>query len=166
MVARIQILLGHDHRKFLLLGEGIHGGGVLVAVQIDGLRFLGEHHRHIAEMLGGHACDANAGRFDGQNFGDVLAGEMLGPRGSHTVEQTYVALVVQERVHLEHVTCLYRSLALDSFLKFLHRTSCHRVPQPIWMIWISESVRCPMRERHVGGSSPSDTVGRRNVIRL
>ena len=39
---------------------------------------------------------------------------------THAVEQAYVALVVQKRVHLEHITRLHRSLALDSLLKFLH----------------------------------------------
>ena len=53
-------------------------------------------------------------------LGDVLAGEMSGPCRTHAVEQAYVALVVQKRVHLEHITRLHRSLALDSLLKFLH----------------------------------------------
>ena len=127
MVAGVQILLGHDHRELLLLGEGIDRGGVLVAVKVDGLRLLGEHHRHIAEMLDRHVKafrrhtrNADAGRLDGQNLGDVLAGEMSGPCRTHAVEQAYVALVVQKRVHLEHITRLHRSLALDSLLKFLH----------------------------------------------
>ena len=120
MVAGVQILLGHDHRELLLLGEGIDRGGVLVAVKVDGLRLLGEHHRHIAEMLGRHTRNADAGRLDGQNLGDVLAGEMSGPCRTHAVEQAYVALVVQKRVHLKHITRLHRSLALDSLLKFLH----------------------------------------------
>ena len=112
MVAGVQILLGHDHRELLLLGEGIDRGGVLVAVKVDGLRLLGEHHRHIAEMLGRHTRNADAGRLDGQNLGDVLAGEMSGPCRTHAVEQAYV--------HLEHIPRLHRSLALDSLLKFLH----------------------------------------------
>ena len=49
MVAFVEIPLGHDRGEFLLLGEGVDGGGVLVAIEIDGLRLLGEHHRCIVE---------------------------------------------------------------------------------------------------------------------
>ena len=55
MVALVEIPLGHDDGEFLLLGEGVDGGGVLVAIEIDGLRLLGEHHRRIAEMTRGNA---------------------------------------------------------------------------------------------------------------
>ena len=40
MVALVEIPLGHDDGEFLLLGEGVDGGGVLVAIEIDGLRLL------------------------------------------------------------------------------------------------------------------------------
>ena len=49
-----------------------------------------------------------------------LPAKLSGPCRTHAVEQAYVALVVQKRVHLEHITRLQRSLALDSLLKFLH----------------------------------------------
>ena len=61
MVALVEIPLGHDDGEFLLLGEGVDGGGVLVAIEIDGLRLLGEHHRRIAEMTRGNTGDTNAG---------------------------------------------------------------------------------------------------------
>ena len=40
VVAFIEIAFGHDDRELLLLGEGIHGGRVLVAVKIMDCAFL------------------------------------------------------------------------------------------------------------------------------
>ncbi len=120
VLAGVQILFRHNDGELLLLGEGIDGGDVLVAVKVDGLRLLGEHHRHIAEMLGGDAGDADAGSLDGQDLVDLLACEMLGPCRSHTVEQAHIALVVKKRVHLEHVAFLDCSLALNALFEFLH----------------------------------------------
>ena len=41
MIALIEVTLGDDDGEFLLLGEGIDGGGVLIAVKVNGLRLLG-----------------------------------------------------------------------------------------------------------------------------
>ena len=64
-------LLGDDDIINFLVGEGLDLRLVVVVVQVDAHGLFGEHHRHIAEMLGGHACDANAGRFDGQDLIDA-----------------------------------------------------------------------------------------------
>ena len=120
VLAGIQILLRDDDRKLLLLGEGVDGGDILVAVEVDGLRLLGEHDRHVIEMLGRAAGDADAGSLDGQDLVDLLACEMLGPCRSHTVEQAHITLVVKKRVHLEHVAFLDCSLALNALFEFLH----------------------------------------------
>ena len=60
MLAGVQEALGHDDREFALLGERVHLRDILVAVKIDGLRFLGEHDRHVAEMTRRDTGDADA----------------------------------------------------------------------------------------------------------
>ena len=40
MVALVEIPLGHDDGEFLLLGEGVDGGGVLVASRLMDCAFL------------------------------------------------------------------------------------------------------------------------------
>ena len=106
MVAFVEVPLGHDDGEFFLFGEGVDGGGVLVAIEIDGLRLLGEHHRCIAEMTRGNTGDTNAGSFNGQDFIDGLTGKMLRPSDTHAVEQFDIALVVEESVHFQHITRL------------------------------------------------------------
>ena len=140
VVVGVQIFLGHDDGKLLALGERVHRGGVLVAVEVDGLGLLGEHHRNIAEVACGATGDANARRLDGQDLGDGLAGEMPGPLLPHMVEQTHVALMVQERVHLEHVAGLDRSITPNVLFQLLHKS-----PLPVPSMNRTEGQHTPCR---------------------
>ena len=120
MLALLEEALGHDDGVLPLLGEGVDAGRVLVAVKVDGLGLLGEDHRHVPEVAGGQAGDADAGCLDGQNLVDPVTGEQAGPFSAHVVEEPHVALMVEEGVHLEYIARLDRALAADSLLKFLH----------------------------------------------
>ena len=122
MVAFVEVPLGHDDGEFLLFGEGVDGGGVLVAIEIDGLRLLGEHHRCVAEMTRGNTGDTNAGSFNGQDLIDGLTGKMLRPSGAHAVEQFDIALVVEESVHFQHITRLDGTLQANALFELLHES--------------------------------------------
>ena len=99
-------------------------GAVLLAVEVDGERLLGEDDGHVAEVAGHAACDADAGGLDGEDLVDGLACEVLGPGGAHVVEELHVALVVEEGVNLQHVAGLYRTVAPDALLEFDHAHRC------------------------------------------
>ena len=122
MVAFVEVPLGHDDGEFFLFGEGVDGGGVLVAIEIDGLRLLGEHHRCVAEMTRGNTGDTNAGSFNGQDLIDGLTGKMLRPSGAHAVEQFDIALVVEESVHFQHITRLDGTLQANALFELLHES--------------------------------------------
>ncbi len=122
MVALVEIPLGDDDGEFLLLGERVHGRGVLVAIKVDGLRLLREHHGDIAEMTCRHAGDADAGSLDGQDLVDGLSVEMLGPGGAHMVEQFDIALMVEESIHFQHVAWFDGTLPRDALFELLHES--------------------------------------------
>lgn len=73
-------------------------------------------------MTGHDTGDANAGSLNGQNLIDGLALEMLGPGGAHMVEQLDIALMVEERVHFQHIAGLDGTLLRNALFKFLHET--------------------------------------------
>ena len=120
VLALMQELLGHDNVEVLLLGEGVNGGAVLLAVEVDGLILLGKHHRDVAKVARHHACDADAGGLDGENLVDLLSRKEPRPLGAHAVEELHVALMVEERVDLKDVAFLYRAVLGDVLLELLH----------------------------------------------
>ncbi|SPU24733.1 protein PcrA [Bifidobacterium adolescentis] len=73
-------------------------------------------------MTGHDTGDANAGSLNGQNLIDGLALEMLGPSGAHMVEQLDIALMVEERVHFQHIAGFDGTLLHNALFKLLHET--------------------------------------------
>ena len=122
MVAFVKETFGDDDRIRFLLGIGIHGCGILIAVEVDGLRLLGEHHRHVAEMPRRYAGDADARRLNGQNLVDWLTPEVLGPSRAHAVIQRNIALLVKKRIHFKHIAHPDDALGFDTLFEFLHES--------------------------------------------
>ena len=127
MLARIEEPLGHDDRELALLGERVHLRDILVAVKVDGLRLLGKHDRHIAEMTRRDTRDTDAGSLDGQDFVDLFAGEQPRPFLSHVVEQLDITLMVEERVHFEDVTRFDDAVTANTLFEFFHD-----LPHVLW----------------------------------
>jgi hypothetical protein len=47
---------------------------------------------------------------------------MLGPSGAHMVEQLDIALMVEERVHFQHIAGFDGTLLHNALFKLLHET--------------------------------------------
>ena len=120
LVALGQETLTNDDRVLLLLGKGVDGRGILLAVEVDGLRLLGKDNRHTAKMLSRDAGHANARSLNRQDLVDLDTLEQTGPLGAHVVEQLNVALVVEEGINLKDVTGLYDAVMANTILKLLH----------------------------------------------
>ena len=99
--------------------ERFDARSVHVAVQIDGLRLLREHHRD-AEMPRNHARDADARCLYREDLRDGRICEQALELGSHSIEQADVQLVVQEAVHLQDALRLHYPVAPDALLQKLH----------------------------------------------
>ncbi len=102
------------------LGEGLYMSGVQCTIQIPGFGFLGEDHRYIAEMLGSDGGDANAGRFDGQNFGNRLSVETAAEFSADFVEKIDVHLVVEKAVNLQNIVFRCVSILQNSLFQKFH----------------------------------------------
>ena len=119
MVVGVQELLRHDDVVHATVRERLDACREHLAVQVDALSLLCEHHRH-AEMARHHAGDADAGRLDREDLRDGSVGEQPLELLAHRVEQIDVQLVVEEAVHLEDALRLHHPVAPDAFLQKLH----------------------------------------------
>ena len=86
---------------------------------VFGAALFGEHHRH-AELLRGHAGDADARRLNGQNLVDPRSGEQPRPLPPHGRKQLHVHLVVEKAVHLEHLCVLHNAVPAYALLQLPH----------------------------------------------
>ena len=120
MVALGKEAPAHDNGELALLGEGVDSGGVLLAIQVDGLGLFGKNHRRVAKVARRHARQAYAAGLDGENLVDGSIGEQARPLGAHVVEQLRIALMVKERIHLQHAPGLDDAVLANTIFKLLH----------------------------------------------
>lgn len=71
MILWAQELLRYDHLVLTLMGEGLHLCGIDIAIDIEALGLLREHHRYM-KVVRYDAGNADAGSFDGENLIDRL----------------------------------------------------------------------------------------------
>ena len=71
MILWAQELLRYDHLVLTLMGEGLHLCGIDIAIDIEALGLLREHHRYM-KVVRYDAGNADAGSFDGENLIDLL----------------------------------------------------------------------------------------------
>ena len=119
MILGVQKTFGHDDLILVLVGEGLHLRHIHLAVDIDGLGLLGEHHGH-AKLLGHKAGDTDAGSLDGQHLGDVLIRETAVKFPSDLLQQRHIHLVIEEAVHLQHIAGLDDAVLHDPFFQKIH----------------------------------------------
>ena len=91
------------------MSKGLDFGGVHLTVQIQALGFLGKYDRD-AEILCHDTGNAYAGGLDGQDFSDRGVGKSVFELFANLVDEWYIHLVVQEAVHLQYITRLYRAV--------------------------------------------------------
>ena len=67
-----------------------------------------------------NAGNTDAGRLDGNDFGDVRSVETAAEFTPDLIQQRHIHLVVEKAVHLEDVSILDNAVFSDSVLKKLH----------------------------------------------
>ena len=117
--ARLQKPAGHNDLVFALVRKRFDRRGQHRAVQIDRLRFFGEHHRH-AEILRHNRRNADTGGFDGQNFVHLDIGKPPLEFLADLVEQVNIHLVIEEIIHLQHISLFNDAVFPDSFFQKFH----------------------------------------------
>ena len=106
-------LLGHDNLFLVLMGEGLHLGNKHVAINVDGLGLLGEHHGN-AEFLSHKCGNTDTGGLDGQDLGDGLMTKTALEFPTDFLHQGDIHLVIQKTVNFQHITGLNDAVFYDS----------------------------------------------------
>ena len=101
------------------MGVGLDLGGVLIAVQVDALGFLGKYHRN-AEVLGGYAGDADAGCLDREDLIHLSVSEHALKFFADLVNERDIHLVIQKTVYFQDVARTYLTVFQNSLFECLH----------------------------------------------
>ena len=99
VILRCEQALLNNNIENLTMGKRLNFGHILVARQVDGLRFFREHHGCVVEMACSNASDANPRCLDGQNLVDGLIRKQTRPFGAHFIKQRRVQLMIQKRTN-------------------------------------------------------------------
>ena len=119
MILRADKLFGDHHVIDPLMGEALHLGGIDLAGQVDALRLFGKQNRHV-KALCRHTGDADAAGLDGQDFVDGLIRKQALELHAHLVEQLDIHEMIQEAVHLQHVTLGQDSVPANPLFQQFH----------------------------------------------
>ena len=120
MVLRAQELGRHLHIKLGAPGKGHHRSGVQLPVQVFGFGLFGEHHRQIAEILGGDGGNSDAAGLDGEDLVDAPVGEQAAEFLADLLQKPDVHLVVQKAVHLQNISFLNHAVGQDTLFQQFH----------------------------------------------
>ena len=99
-VARMQVILRHQHGVFVAVREGFDLGGPDAVGEVFRLALLGKDHR-AAEDAAGDGRDGDAAGLDREDLVHALAAEEAMELLCHLPQQRGVDLVVEEVVHLQ-----------------------------------------------------------------
>ena len=103
----------------VLVGEGFHLGHIHLTLDVDGLGFLGKYQGH-AKLSGNRVGDGNAGCLNGQHLGNVMALKSAVELSADLIHQSNIHLVVQEAVHLQHITGLDNTVFHNPLFQEIH----------------------------------------------
>ena len=88
-------------------------GGIQRTVQISRTRLFGEDDGNAAEMLRGNGSNTDAGRLDGNDFGDVRSVETAAEFTPDLIQQRHIHLVVEKAIHLEYAAFFHLPVPQD-----------------------------------------------------
>lgn len=88
-------------------------GGIQRTVQIARTRLFGEDDGNAAEMLRGNGGNTDAGRLDGNDFGDGRSVETAAEFTPDLIQQRHIHLVVEKAVHLEYAAFFHLPVPQD-----------------------------------------------------
>ena len=76
-------------------------------------RLFGEDDGNAAEMLRGNGSNTDAGRLDGNDFGDGRSVETAAEFTPDLIQQRHIHLVVEKAIHLEYAAFFHLPVPQD-----------------------------------------------------